>query len=125
MEQGTPLKFYELLREKRREARLTLREFCRLAEEDPANFSRIERGLRTPPNDDVVSRYAKVLKLVGQELQDFMDLAAIFRRELPKDIPEEALAEKLPAMLRSIDRIRPSRRQLENAVEVTREVFKP
>ena len=121
----TGKRFNELLHEKRMAARLTLREFCRLAEEDPANFSRIERGLRTPPNDDVVSRYAKVLKLVGQELQDFLDLAAIFRRELPKDIPDEALADKLPAMLRTIDRIRPGREQLENAIEITREVFKP
>ncbi len=121
----TGKRFNEVLHEKRLAAHLTLREFCRLADEDPANFSRIERGLRTPPNDDVVSRYAKVLKLAGQALQDFMDLAAIFRRELPKDIPDSALVEKLPAMLRSIDRIRPSREELENAVEITREVFKP
>ncbi len=117
--------FAETLHEKRLASRLTLREFCRLAEEDPANFSRIERGLRTPPNNDVVSRYAKVLKLAGQALQDFLDLAAIFRRELPKDIPDAALAEKLPAMLRSIDRIRPDKEQLENAIEITRETFKP
>ena len=117
--------FYEYLREKRMAMKISLREFCRQAEEDPANFSRIERGIRTPPNDDVVSRYAKVLKLAGQELQDFMDLAAIFRRELPKDIPDSALADKLPAMLQSIDRIRPTREQLENAVQLTRETFKP
>ena len=117
--------FAETLHEKRLAARLTLREFCRLAEEDPANFSRIERGLRTPPNNDIVTRYAKALKLAGQELIDFLDLAAIFRRELPKDIPDAALAEKLPAMLRTIDRIRPEREQLENAIEITRETFKP
>lgn len=117
--------FAETLHEKRVALRLTLREFCRQAEEDPANFSRIERGLRTPPNNDIVSRYAKVLKLSGQELQDFLDLAAIFRRELPKDIPDDALASKLPAMLRSINRIRPTVEHLQNAIEITKETFNP
>ena len=117
--------FYDLLREKRLERRLTLREFCRRAEEDPANYSRIERGLRTPPNDDVLSRYAKVLGLEGDELQDFVDRGALARRELPKDIPESALVDKLPAMLRSIDRVRPTDDQLDNAIDVIRRAFRP
>ena len=116
--------FHELLREKRLARRLTLREFCRRADEDPANFSRIERGLRTPPSDDVLSRYAKALGLEGEEERHFMTVGAISRRELPKNIPMSALIEKLPAMLRSIDGGRPTGEQLRNAVEVTKEAFR-
>lgn len=117
--------FHELLKEKRLAKRLTLREFCRRADEDPANFSRIERGLRTPPNDDVISRYAKVLELTGDELQHFMDVGAISRRELPKDIPLDALVNKLPAMLRGIDGGKPTEEQVQNAIEMTKEAFRP
>ncbi len=115
--------FCEMLREKRRERMLTLREFCRQADEDPGNFSRIERGLRVPPADDALERYAKVLGLEGDDYRDFLDLGAIFRRELPRDIPDEALAGKLPAMLRSIERTRPTEQQLDNAIAITRRAF--
>lgn len=117
--------FHELLKEKRAALRITLREFCRRADEDPANFSRIERGLRTPPNDDVLSRYAKVLGLAGEELQRFMDIGAISRRELPRDIPLDSLVDKLPAMLRGINGGKPSEEQIQNAIEMTKEAFRP
>ncbi len=115
--------FCELLREKRLAQRLTLREFCRRADEDPANFSRIERGLRTPPSDEVLSRYAKALNLEGEELRLFMDVGVISRRELPKDIPIEALVEKLPAVLCSIKRGDRSNERLGKISELTKKAF--
>ncbi len=115
--------FCDLLKEKRIERRLTLREFCRRADEDPANYSRIERGLRTPPNDDVLARYAKVLELEGDELQNFMYVGAVSRRELPKGIPIEALVDKLPAMLRAIDGGKPTDEQLDKVIDITKRTF--
>ncbi len=115
----------DVLHEKRVACRLTLREFCRRAEEDPANFSRIERGLRTPPSDEVLSRYAKALGLDGEEARDFVTLGVISRRELPKDIPLEKLVDKLPAMLRAIDGEKPTDEQLSNAIDMTEKVFRP
>ena len=76
-----------------------------------------------PPADDALERYAKVLGLEGDDYRDFLDLGAIFRRELPRDIPDEALAGKLPAMLRSIERTRPTEQQLDNAIAITRRAF--
>ncbi len=118
-------RFCDVLHEKRVACRLTLREFCRRAEEDPANFSRIERGLRTPPSDEVLSRYAKALGLDGEEARDFVTLGVISRRELPKDIPLEKLVDKLPAMLRAIDGEKPTDEQLSNAIDMTEKVFRP
>ena len=118
-------RFCDVLHEKRVACRLTLREFCRRAEEDPANFSRIERGLRTPPSDEVLSRYAKALGLDGEEARDFVTLGVISRRELPKDIPLEKLVDKLPAMLRAIDGEKTTDEQLSNAIDMTEKVFRP
>lgn len=118
-------RFCDVLHEKRTACRLTLREFCRRAEEDPANFSRIERGLRTPPSDEVLSRYAKALGLDGEEARDFVRLGVISRRELPKDIPLDKLVDKLPAMLRAIDGEKPTDEQLSNAIDMTEKVFRP
>ncbi len=118
-------KFCNVLHEKRLACRLTLREFCRRAEEDPANFSRIERGLRTPPSDEVLSRYAKALGLDGEDAHDFVTLGIISRRELPKDIPLDMLVDKLPAMLKAIDGGKPTDEQLRNAIDVTKEAFRP
>lgn len=117
-------KFHELLMELRKARGVTLRRFCQFAAEDPANFSRIERGLRPAPSDEVISRYASVLELNGRELQDFMDLGALSRREIPKSISEEVLYQKLPAFLRTIDR-KPSEEELEQAVMLTKENFQP
>lgn len=119
----TNKRFNEMLKEQRLLKKLTLREFCRIGGEDPANLSRIERGLRPAPQDEVIERYAKVLELAGDELRTFKDMAALSRRELPKDIPESALYEKLPALLRAIER-RPSEEQLQEAISITKKTFR-
>lgn len=121
-------KFSEMLKTRRLSANLSLREFCRRADEDPANLSRIERGLRTAPGDEVVERYAKVLNMVeaGTAWSLFFDLAAISRRELPRDIAsDEALYSKLPAILRTIRGEKPVEKDIEGAFEVARKAFRP
>lgn len=113
--------FYEILKEKRTEKRMTLREFCRRAGEDPANFSRIERGLKVPPCDEVLERYGKVLELTGESLREFVAQGALSRRDLPKFMTEEELNAKMPAFLRLINDEFPSEEQLREAVKFTRE----
>jgi len=120
--------FGEILKSLRIEADLTLREFCRKAGEDPANLSRIERSLRPAPCDDVVERYAKALGLAANTSlwQEFLDFAAISRRELPKDITsDEEIAAKLPAMLRTLRGSKPTEEDLENVLNITRKAFRP
>lgn len=117
--------FCEILKEKRLSLRLSLRGFCNLAGEDPANYSRIERGLRIPPSDEVLERYGKALQLSGEELKKFMRIGILFRRELPKTLSDEELAGKLPALLRAIDGVKPSEQELELAAHITQGAFRP
>lgn len=118
-------KFHEWLKELRLQMRISLREFCRLADEDPANFSKIERGLKVPPGDEILERYGKALGLSEKKLQDFISLGALSRRDLPKHLSEEELTAKLPAFLRLINGEFPSEENLREAASVTREANNP
>jgi transcriptional regulator with XRE-family HTH domain len=44
--------FGEIIKNKRLDHEMTLREFCRQLDEDPSNWSKIERGLNPPPKDE-------------------------------------------------------------------------
>ena len=56
--------FSNFIREKRIAAGLTLREFCRLSGFDASNWSKVERGLLTPPQSKkVLSEIATILKI--------------------------------------------------------------
>ncbi|NCC83488.1 MAG: XRE family transcriptional regulator [Clostridia bacterium] len=96
--------FGDLLKSLRRQAKLSLRDLARKAADDPANISRIERRLRPAPGEDVTERFAKALGLIPQsdEWVQFMDMAALSRRELPRDITEEELVSELPVFLQAL-----------------------
>jgi len=115
--------FGQTLNEARRARELTLREFCRLAGEDPANYSRIERGLSKAPVDSTIERYANVLHIEGEELKHLKQLALASRRELPKDIPENVLAAHLPIMLCTIDGSIPTSEQAKNALNFIKDAL--
>ena len=118
-------KFNEILREKRIEKRLTLKEFCELAGDDPANLSRVELGLRTPPKAGIIERYAIALGLEDDEYQAFMDLAALARREIPDNISDEDLYGKFPAFICNMDRsTRPTDKQYKEAIKIVKKAFK-
>ena len=44
--------FGEFIKQKRLEKDLGLREFCRQLDEDASNWSKIERGIMGPPQDE-------------------------------------------------------------------------
>jgi transcriptional regulator with XRE-family HTH domain len=114
-------KFHEFLREKRMKKRITLREFCRIVGEDPSNYSKIERGLKVPPNDETLERYGKGLQMSGDALHEFITMGALFRKELPVRLTDEELIGKLPALLRIINGEMPTEEQLREAAAITRE----
>lgn len=90
----------------RRMALGTVREFARKNDLDVAYVSRIENGITTPPKDfEKLSKLALALGIVegSDEWQEFMDLAAVAKNELPEDLKNnEKVAAVLPAFYRTL-----------------------
>ena len=101
--------FVESLRQRQH---LTLREFCKRAGCDPANISRMERGLVPPPkNHDILERYAAALGLQDgtDDWYRFFDLAAVDQGIVPADIMADAeLVKALPVFFRTLRGQKPS-----------------
>lgn len=95
--------FGNLLREKRMNKNLTLREFSRISKYDASNISKIERNIIQPPPTMTLRLWAGHLGLdpKSDEYQDFLDLAQLSRNRIPDDAPAEFRNQLLPALLRT------------------------
>ncbi len=117
-------KFGRLLQALRSKEAMTLRAFCKKASADPANISRVERGLACPPQDEkVLSRYAETLGIAkgSKQMQEFLDCAAIEAGRIPRDlVQDENLAKMLPIFFRTARGNSPSAEELESLVETLR-----
>lgn len=117
--------FFEELRQR---SKLTLREFCKRAGADPANISRMERGLMPPPKSrDILERYASVLGLeeATDDWYQFFDLAAADQGIVPADIMEDAeLVNALPVFFRTLRGQKPTAEELRRIAEKIRKAGK-
>ncbi|NQT39877.1 MAG: helix-turn-helix transcriptional regulator [Planctomycetes bacterium] len=98
--------FGDLLKRLRIERKLTLRQFCHQSGFDPGNYSRLERGVFSPPQDrQKLEQYAKALALSpgGGDWLEFFDTAAASRGEIPQDLlADEEVVKKLPVLFRTL-----------------------
>ena len=117
--------FFEELRQT---SKLTLREFCKRAGCDPANISRMERGLIPPPKGrEILERYAGILGLVEatDDWYQFFDLAAADQGIVPADIMEDPeLVKALPVFFRTLRGQKPTTKELRRIAEKIRLVGK-
>ena len=117
------LSFGEYVKSLRIEHRITLREFCRLLNVDPSNWSKIERGILTPPKSkDVLIEIAKILNLKekSEEWYTLVDLATI--SHLPVELLEsKSIVEKLPIFFRTLRGQQPTRKDLEELLKILKE----
>ncbi len=99
--------FGELVKGRRAELGLTLREFCRRLGEDPSNWSKVERGiLRPPPRREKLQHIADILDIREGtvEWEGLIDAAAIDAGEIPSYIMENReVYSALPAFFRTLD----------------------
>jgi transcriptional regulator with XRE-family HTH domain len=95
--------FNELAKSLRIQKKLTLRDFCDQIGLDPSNWSKVERGVNPPPGDvGVLERLAEFFGLTGKKKLEFMDAAALQRKEIPPDVADSAILQKaLPAFFRA------------------------
>jgi len=121
--------FGEYVRGIRLQKRIGLREFCLKSGRDASNWSKLERGVLPPPQDqDSLEAIAGDLGLKrgSPEWYKLFDLAAAERGRLPADIMEdEKLLESLPAFFRTLRGQKPTGEELAKVVELIRPAAAP
>ncbi len=121
-----PLKFGDYAKDRRIVAGMTLRSFCREAEIDPSNWSKIERGVLAPPDDpELLGRIAGLLGLKSSEQTDLADLASIARGQIPADLKDEEILAKMPAFFRAIRGQEYTREDFEKLMNGVKQLHKP
>src|SRR5437660_5717376 len=98
--------FGEFIKRLRLDREMTLRAFCERVCMDPANYSKLERGLLPPPRDEEkLEAFERALELApgGPEGREMRRLAALDRGELPPRIlADKELMGKLPLLFRTL-----------------------
>ena len=114
--------FGELIKNIRIEKRLGLREFCLAADFDPSNWSKIERGVLSPPQDSgVLNRIVAILGLSenSKERELVFDYAAIDAGKIPEYVLQDAeLVKRLPVFFRTATGKKPTTEDLEKLAEI-------
>lgn len=116
--------FGDFIKEKRINKEITLREFCRQLELDASNWSKIERGVMSPPQDEEkLKQIAKVLgiSLKSEEWQELKDKARIDAGIIPEDIlSDEKILNALPMFFRTIRSEKPTLEELDKLINKIR-----
>ena len=122
------LHFGSYFEQLRQEQGLTLRMFCKKAACDPANISRMERGLIPPPKGrEILEKYAEALNLVegSDEWYRFFDLAAVDQGIVPGDImADQDLVKVLPVFFRTLRGQKPTEEEMTKLAEKIRSGMK-
>ena len=118
--------FGEFVKQIRAEKRLGLREFCIAADCDPSNWSKVERGLLPPPQDQkLLDKIAVILDLpeTSKERDRLFDYAAIDAGLIPKYVLEDGeLLKRLPVFFRTATGKKPTPEELQQLADILRNV---
>jgi transcriptional regulator with XRE-family HTH domain len=112
--------FGKFLKERRLALNLSLREFARKVNLQPSNYCNIEADVLPPPPSSALERIAQALGLRHgtKDFEDFHDLAAKGRDEIPADVARIVKENDLiPAMLRTVEYENVTKRQLRGIIE--------
>jgi len=114
--------FGEFIKKIRAERRLGLREFCIAADYDPSNWSKIERGVLSPPQDEsVLIRIAAILGIQesSKERESLFDYASLSAGKIPPYVlKDEDLMKRLPLFFRTASGKKPTTEELEKLAEI-------
>jgi len=119
--------FGKFVKEKRLEADLTLREFCRKLEEDPSNWSKVERERLSPPQDTV--KLEKIASIVGlerdsDEWNKLFDYASVDNGRIPEYVIEDKeLLGVLPVFFRTVGSVKPSPEEIRDLIQKVKEGY--
>jgi len=116
--------FGEFIKEKRIAKGISLREFCKRIEIDASNWSKVERSLLAPPQDEEkLRKIAQLLDVkIGSPLwKEMKDKANIDAGIIPEDImSDEKVLNSLPIFFRTIRSERPTPEDLDKLIAMIR-----
>ncbi len=119
------MRFGEMVRERRKELRLGLREFAQRAGMDPGNLSKIERGrLAAPQSDEILNRICGALEWSPEsaEADLLTDQTAIENGQIPEEVlGDDVVMAKMPLLLRTVQNKQLEPEQLDRLIEMIRE----
>jgi len=116
--------FGEFIKSVRLSKDIGLRDFCRKLETDASNWSKVERGILPPPQDD--EKLDKIAQILGinknpETYTELRDKAAIDAGILPKDLlSDEKTLNSLPMFFRTIRSEKPTPKELEKLINKIR-----
>ena len=115
-------KFGQVLKDLRIKKELSLRDVCRETGYDPSNWSKIERGIISPPADEnTLIKWAKILRLTVKKTKEFTDEARVAQGIIPQDILSRPNAVKyLPAFFRTLRNEKPTKEEIDRLIELIR-----
>ena len=115
-------RFGQILKNLRIQKELTLRSASRIANYDPSNWSKIERGILPPPSDEkTLKNWAKILGIAKnkKQIQEFIDNAKIAQGLIPQDIlSQDILVERLPAFFRTLRNKKPTKKEIDRLIKL-------
>ena len=118
--------FGEFMKERRISKGISLREFCKRIEIDASNWSKVERGLLAPPQDeDKLKKIARLLDIkIGSPLwKEMKDKANIDAGIIPEDIlSDEKVLNSLPIFFRTIRSEKPTPEDLDKLIDMIKSV---
>ena len=114
--------FGEFIKEKRLSKGLGLREFCKMIEVDASNWSKVERGVLAPPQDEEkLEKIATALKIEFESAswREMKDKASIDAGVIPQDILSDTeVLHSLPMFFRTLRSEKPSPEELGRLIQM-------
>jgi transcriptional regulator with XRE-family HTH domain len=116
--------FGEFIKERRIDKGIGLREFCKRIEIDASNWSKVERGLLAPPQDE--EKLRKIAQALGIKLgsalwEEMKDKSNIDAGIIPEDIlSDEKVLNSLPMFFRTIRSEKPTPEELDKLINMIR-----
>ncbi|MBI2464651.1 helix-turn-helix transcriptional regulator [Candidatus Shapirobacteria bacterium] len=114
------MNFGEFIRNKRLSLDKSLREFCKETGYDVAYVSRLETEIMTPPaEEDKLAKLALAyqIKNDSEDWHQFMDLASISNKQLPKNLDAKVI-NYLPAFFRKASKKEITKKDVETLVNL-------
>lgn len=114
--------FGEFIKKRRLEQEISLREFCRIMKTDASNWSKIEREIMSPPQDDEkLEKIAEILKIAPNTplWYEMKNMAKIDAGKIPDDIRSDSkVLNSLPMFFRTLKSEKPE--ELKELIELIR-----